>query len=161
MLCALFPTVPVLALTPIASKRDREIIKNTLHMKNVMDVVESPDRLNIFYKKVFSVGGQSFEACENILQPVANNLLNQRVQHPINIIYLHLKWCGFAYRLFERVLGPAQYYPEGSETIPKSRIFAQFHAPQTVAMNDQIIKELLSANSKIRVFLQLLQWYGC
>ncbi len=52
MLCALFPTVPVLALTATASKRDREIIKNTLHMKNVMDVLESPDRLNIFCKKV-------------------------------------------------------------------------------------------------------------
>ncbi len=83
----------------------------------------------------FRVGGQSVEAYENILQPVANNLLNQRVQH-ITIIYLRLKWCGFAYRLFERVLVPAQYYPEGSEPIPKNRIFAQFHAPQTAAMKD-------------------------
>ena len=71
MLCVLFPSVPVLALTATANKEDREIIKKTLHMKDAVEVIESPDRVNIFYEKIFRAGGQSIEAYENILQPVA------------------------------------------------------------------------------------------
>jgi superfamily II DNA helicase RecQ len=38
MLCALFPSVPVLALSATASKKDREAIKGTLHMRNPLEV---------------------------------------------------------------------------------------------------------------------------
>ncbi|XP_028412599.1 ATP-dependent DNA helicase Q-like 1 [Dendronephthya gigantea] len=41
MLCSLFPSVPVLALTATASKKDREVIKSTLHMRNPLEVVGS------------------------------------------------------------------------------------------------------------------------
>lgn len=151
MLCALFPSVPVLALTATANKEDREIIKKTLHVKDAVEVIESPDRVNIFYEKIFRAGGQSIEAYENILQPVAWALLHEGVGYPLTIFYLGLKWCGFAYRLFEKILGPAQYYPEGAPPIPENRIFAQYHAPQTAVTKSLIIKELSSNSPKIRV----------
>ena len=54
----------------------------------------------------------------------------------VTIIYLPLRWCGFAYKLFETILVKAQYYPPGSIPNPKRRLFAQYHAPQTVAMKE-------------------------
>ena len=88
MLCALFPSVPVLALTATANKEDTEVIKKTLHMKDAVEVIESPDRVNIFYEKIFRAGGQSIEAYENILQPVAQALLHERVGYPLTVFYL-------------------------------------------------------------------------
>ena len=53
MLCATFPTVPVVALTATASKRDVTAIKESLNLKNPLEVIENPNCPNIFYKKVF------------------------------------------------------------------------------------------------------------
>ena len=53
MLCATFPTVPVVALTATASKRDVTEIKASLNLKNPLEIVGNPNRPNIFYKKVF------------------------------------------------------------------------------------------------------------
>lgn len=74
---------PVLALTVTARKKDRDTVKQTLHMRNVTKVIESPNRVSILYNKVFGVGGQSIEACHNILEPFANKLLEQKIGHPI------------------------------------------------------------------------------
>ena len=52
MLCSLFPDAPVLALTATASKKDREVIKKSLNMVDVVEVVASPDRKNVYYEKV-------------------------------------------------------------------------------------------------------------
>ena len=110
MLCALFPLVPVLALTATASKKDRDIIKKTLHLKNPVEVHASPNRPNIYYKKVFRVGSD-VDSYESILQPIADGLQTETVNYPLTIVYMNLKWCGFAYKLFDKTLGDNQYYP--------------------------------------------------
>ena len=79
------------------------------------------------------------------------NLLDYKIQHPLTIIYIPLKWCGFAYKLFESVLGSLQYYPPGSLQIPENRLFAQFHASQTTQMKDQILHHICSPISIVRV----------
>ncbi len=38
--------------------------------------------------------------------------------------------------------GTEQYFPHGTATIPENRLFAQFHAPQTSQMKDEIPKQL-------------------
>ena len=150
MLCALFPTAPVLALTATASKKDREVIKNTLHMRKPLEVVGNLNRPNIFYEKSFR-NGTGVESYEEILTPIANSLLMQKTKYPLTIIYLSLRWCGFAYRLFERVLGHEQYFPIGADPIPENRLFSQYHSPQTAAMKEQILEELGHSCSKLRV----------
>ena len=150
MLCALFPDVPVLALTATASKRDRAIIRNTLHLKDPLEVLVSPNRPNIYYKKLFRVG-PDLESYESILQPIAEGLQKETVNYPLSIVYMTLKWCGFAYKMFDKILGGKQYYPSDTEAVPENRIFAQFHAPQTTKMKKHILKELTSPVSKIRV----------
>ena len=150
MLCATFPTAPVVALTATASRRDIAAIKNSLTLKNPLEVVGNPNRPNIFYKKVFRKG-DDVDFFEEILYPIANELKQEKVNFPITIMYLPLRWCEFAYKYCERVLAEEQYFPSGADAKPENRLFAQYHAPQTTAMKEQILKDLSSASSKVRL----------
>lgn len=90
-----------------------------------------------------------FTSYEQILIPIANELAIQRNNYPMTIIYLKLKYCGYAFGLFERVLQDQQFV--GDETDPSARLFAQFHAPQTTRMKKSIIAEIKKENSRVRV----------
>ena len=150
MLCASFPNVPVLALTATANKYDRKHIKESLGLKKCVEVVANPDRKNIFYEKYLRKG-QDVDNIGEICRPIAIDLLQGNVNYPLTIIYMSLRWCGFVYKLFEHVMGSGQYYPPGCAAIPKNRLFAQFHAPQTKHMKEEILQQLNSQNSTIRV----------
>ena len=150
MVCALFPSVPLLALTATANKQDREEIKEVLGLSECVDIIVSPDRKNIFYEKYFRKGSD-VESIEGILKPIAESLLLLKMDYPITIVYLPLKWCGFAYALFSSILLKQQYYPENAPALPKYRLFGQFHAPQTDEMKEEILHQLTSSNSVIRV----------
>jgi superfamily II DNA helicase RecQ len=67
----------------------------------------------------------------------------------MTIIYLKLKYCGYAYALFERVIKDKQYV--GETTDPAARLFAQFHSPQTEHMKKDLISEIKKDNSRVRV----------
>lgn len=84
---------------------------------------------------------------------MANNLKRSTIAYPVTILYLPLKWCGFAYKYFDKQLGNEQYYLARAEPSPENRIFAQYHAPQTDTMKNQILKELASPESKVRVIV--------
>jgi superfamily II DNA helicase RecQ len=150
VLCALFPVIPVVAMTATASLSDMISIQESLGLKKCKVVIANPDRANIFYEKVFRSGKDS-DAIESILIPIAKGLLKAKVEYPLTVIYISLKLCGFAYKLFEYILGSEQYVPIGSAQIPANRMFAQFHAPQTSEMKDEILKQLCSTKSTIRV----------
>ena len=150
MLCATFPAVPVVALTATSSKEDIMAIKESLNLKNPLEIVANPNRPNIMYKKIFRKGND-VDFYEELLKPMANDLKQSKAAYPLTILYLPLKWCGFAYKYFEKQLGDEQYYPTGTEPLPENRIFAQYHAPQTNAMKNQFLKELASSESKVRV----------
>ena len=150
MLCTSFPNAPVLALTATANKMDRKHVKESLGLKNCAELVANPDRRNIFYEKCFRKG-QDIDSIENICRPIANDLMNMTINYPLTIIYMPLKWCGFVYRLFESIMGLYQYYPSNSSPVPKNRLFAQFHAPQTTSMKEEILCQLNSEKSNLRV----------
>ena len=130
MLCATFPTVPVVALTATASKRDLKAIKESLNLKNPVEVA---------FRK-----GDDVDFFEEILKPIALGLKEKTVDYPITILYLPLRWCGFSFKFFEMLLGDDQYHSlqsPGNEIacvpkIPENRLFAQHHAPQTTAMKE-------------------------
>ena len=90
MLCATFPSVPVVALTATASKRDICTIRQSLNLKNPLEVIGNPNRPNIFYRKVFRKG-DDMNFFEDMLKPIADDLKEQRVNYPITIIYLPLR----------------------------------------------------------------------
>ena len=82
---------------------------------------------------------------------MAIELKEIKLNYPLTILYLPLKWCGFAFKFFDKHLGKEQYYPLGAEALPENRLFAQYHDPQTTAMKDQILKELASPASRVRI----------
>ena len=136
-------------MTATAGLADRDCITKSLGLKNCRQVIGNLDRKNIFYKKCFR-HGEDCESLKNILNPIAVTLLQEQVNLPLTVIYVPLKWCGFAYKLFDFVLGNKQYYPQGSPKIPENRLFAQYHASQTNEMKAQIISQLCSVNSTVR-----------
>ena len=137
-------------MTATATRADMNRITDSLGLKNCKYIIGNPDRKNIFYQKVFR-HGQDFDAIQSILMPIAKGLLEEKNEYPLTIVYVPLRLCGFAYKFFKYVLGIEQYFPVGSLPIPSNRLFAQFHAPQTNQMKDEILKQLCSARSIIGV----------
>lgn len=150
VLCANFSQVPVVALTATASREDVKAIKESLNLKNPLEVIGDPNRPNIFYEKVFRKD-EDVDFFEKLLMPMACELKQQRLSYPLTILYLPLKWCGFAFKFFEKLLSNEQYHPLGAKALPENRMFAQYHSPQTTAMKDQILTELASCESKVRI----------
>ena len=150
MLGAFFPNAVMIALTATANGMDRVEIEQSLHMDNPVEIIGNPDRANIFYSKILRISDELM-SYESILRPIAVKLLEENVNYPLTIVYLPLRWCGFAYKLFESILGKAQYYPLGSVPDPERWLFAQYHAPQTLAMKEMIIQQLTSKSSTVRI----------
>ena len=116
-----------------------------------MKVVGNLDRPSIYIgihrRKASSLGSESYES---ILRPIAEELKQNVTHYSLTIIYLPLRWCGYAFKLFEQILQEKSYLPENTID-PRHRIFAQFHAAQTEIMKQEILDELTSAESIIRV----------
>ena len=62
---------------------------------------------------------------------------------------MNLQYCGYAYTLFNRILGDNQY--AGEDPVPSNRLFNQFHCPQTSAMKKDIMEQLATSKSHVRV----------
>ena len=69
VLCAIFPDVPVLAMTATANIMDRRGIMGSLGLKSCKEVNGNPDRTNIFYEKLFR-HGKDADSIEAILKPI-------------------------------------------------------------------------------------------
>ena len=149
-LCSLFPDVPVVAMTATASLSDVNKIEESLGPKESKHVIGNPNRPNICYEKVL-MQRKDIESIQTILRPVAQGLMDLKVDYPLTIIYIPLRWCSFAYKFFEFVLGRNQYYQEDVPAIPENRLFAQFHAAQTIQMKNEILRQMCSAKSVVRV----------
>lgn len=151
MLKAFFPNVPTMALTATAPPHLLRGLKRSLCLKDECKIVaQNPNRVNIYLnKKLRWSNHHGDESYDQILGPIANQLAIQRENYPMTIVYLKLKYCGYAYGLFERILGDKQYVGETSE--PTARLFAQFHAPQTSRMKKDILSEIKKENSRVRV----------
>jgi ATP-dependent DNA helicase RecQ len=147
---AFFPSTVQLAMTATASKQMIFELKAKLGMADVTMVTRSPNRQNIFLHKLLRGPTNSgLKAFEDILEPLAKSLLVQNKQFPMTIIYLKLKYCGVAFRIFERILRDKQYV-NGIEE-PMHRLFAEYHAPQTERMKKDIMSEIMKEDSNIRV----------
>ena len=146
-LCSLFPCAPILALTATAPKKTRDLLVESLHMKAPVIVIGNLNRENIFLhkskRKPAKTGSIGFE---ELLSPIANDLKEQLIDYPLTIIYLPLKWCGFAFNYFVEILGEKSYFPTTSAGNPKRCLFAQYHSPQTDAMKTLALEQLTDPN---------------
>ncbi|XP_068712781.1 putative ATP-dependent DNA helicase Q1 [Montipora foliosa] len=113
-------------------------------------VAVNPNRANTYLDKKIRLsnhlGNESYRA---ILEPIAFELATQRETYPMTIISLKLKYCGYAYTLFEKRLKENQFVGESKE--PTARLFAQFHSPQTERMKKELIQKIKKYDSRVRV----------
>lgn len=148
---ALFPTVPIMALTATAPPLLLTNLKQSLSLQKGSKVVAAnPNRSNIYYdKKMRMSNHHGYESYDRIVIPIAKELAVHRKKYPMTIIYLKLKYCGYVYGLFEQILQDKQFV--GDTKDPAGRLFAQFHAPQTKRMKKSLIAEVKKENSRARV----------
>ena len=140
-----------MALTATAPPHLLTNLKKSLTLKNSCKVVAAnPNRVNIYLdKKMRMSNHHAYESYDRILLPIANRLFVERENYPMTIIYMKLKYCGYSYGIFERILKDNQYVGETND--PAARLFAQFHAPQTKQMKKSILSEIKKTDSRIRV----------
>ncbi|XP_028411860.1 uncharacterized protein LOC114534597 [Dendronephthya gigantea] len=93
VLCAVFPKVPLLAMTATANKSDRRQIKESLGLHSCFELIANPNRKNIFYEKTFRYG-QDIDAFEHICRPIAVDLLHMKIDFPLTIILCHFDGVG-------------------------------------------------------------------
>ena len=86
MLCANFPSVPVLALTATASKSDVAQIKESLNLKNPLEVIATPNRTNVFYDKVLREG-EDVDFFIELLTPIVEQLGEKTVTYPLRLCF--------------------------------------------------------------------------
>ena len=108
-------------------------------------VSANPNQKNIFLaKKTRMSNHHLYESYNDILLSIAVELSVQLEKYPMTVIYMKLKYCGYAYGLFEKVLNEKQYVGETND--PAARLFTQFHEPQTNEMKKSIISEIKKQN---------------
>lgn len=145
-----FCNVPVLALTATAPPKTISLIQESLAMVSCKVIKVYPDRRNIYLTKHYRLDScYSLESFNRILKPIAYELLEKKQNYPMTVVYTKLQYCGYAYRLFEEIVGDNQYV--GGNVHPSCSLFAQYHAPQTGCMKTEILKEIKKYDSNIRV----------
>jgi len=72
-MCHFSTSATVVALTATASKADVKEIKDSLNMKNPLELIGDPNRGNIFYEKVFCKG-DDMDFFQELLRPMASEL---------------------------------------------------------------------------------------
>ena len=124
-----------------------------------MDVIASPNTTNLLCEKVFRQG-EDIDFFMKTLKPIAVKLKEKKVDYPLTIFYLPLKWCGFAFKFLDKQLVHDQYYLTTSEALPENRLFAQYRALQTQAMKDLILTELASSYKMRVIFATVAMGMG-
>ena len=150
MLSALFPKVPIVALTATATERTRCAISSSLGMTDPVTIAVNPNRSNIFYtaSRRQHSGDDKIEV---LLLPYIAKLKDMREQMPLTVFYSNLQICGECFSIFDHHFGVEQYTPKGSLKLAKNRLFAQFHATYPEKEKNDILDDLIKGPGKIRV----------
>ena len=144
------PHTPILAMTVTATAHNRNEIKRSLGMQNVLNVKANPDRENIFYE-VHPRGNQGDEKLITIIEPLALKLKEKLLAMPFTIFYSHLETCGECYSYFEQELGPHQFYPAGSPLIFSNRLLHETKAQYPEEYHGSLVENLMSGTATARV----------
>jgi len=140
----------MLALTATATLHDIKLLEKNLCLKNPKICKVSPNRKNLFISKATrGSNAAGLEGYDEILLPIAEGLREQREKYPMTIIYMTLKYCGYAYKLFSNHIG--NIYVGSENPSPKSCLIAQFHSSLYKDLKDEILSEIKTDSSRIRI----------
>ena len=128
-LSSVFPTAKIVAMTATATKEYQTSIMKSLNMKDPKLVITNPDRPNIFYEvqqRPSYLKQSNINQFEEILSPIADELIIANIKMPVTIIYSSLEMCGVGYAFLERKLGDHQFYPMGLPKFLKTGFLLNF-----------------------------------
>ena len=121
----MFPSAKIVAMTATATREYQKAITESLNMKNPSLVIANPDRGNIFYEvtqRPSYLKQGNVDQFEELLFPIAEELMTTTVHMPLTIIYSSLELCGVGFAFLERVLGDKQFYPMAAPKVPQNRL---------------------------------------
>lgn len=137
-------------MTATATSSTKELILDSLRLENAVVIEANPDRSNIFYEsKLRPSSGE--DKLDVILAPLADEVMEKKIDMPLTIVYGTLATCADAFLFFSQRLGKEQYFPTGADHTSKNRLFAQFHAEYPQHEKDRILDETVQGVCKARV----------
>ena len=140
--------MPVLALTATASPSVRKKIKELMCMKDVKEIVESPDRDNITLT-VVKLEGEPVAA----FQWLSDKMASEGRKCPKHLIYCRrIADCSKLFRFFEDQLG-SKSYVEGSSKKSENRLFNMFHSRTIDKIKENILQSIQIEESCLRVLI--------
>lgn len=149
-LSALLNGVVKVAMTATAPANYKKVIIESLLLKNPIIITACPDRKNITYNIIYNSFTSTARQLE-ILTPIAEELKQRRLKYPQTVIYMSaMRFCGFAFHLFELILKNEQYEPINAEPEAKNRLFSQFHGAYPVDENSKTLNSVVNTE-KCRV----------
>ena len=69
---------------------------------------------------VTNLGQDAYD--KSILMPIAKTLLDKKSSHQLTSMYVPLRLCGFAYKVFEYVFGDHQEFFPGYAAVPANQL---------------------------------------
>ena len=139
---------PMLALTATASAKTIGAFQRQLGMRNVKQIIRTPDRRNI-HISVTKVMDLKF------LLPVIDELKDKGVKCERTVIYCRLTQdCSRIYQDLEKQLGDDGYLPN-REKKSENRLFCMYFNDTLVHKKSEIVSDLLSSEGHFRVIVAI------
>jgi hypothetical protein len=150
VLVSIFPEIPHLATTATATLKSQKTICDQLQLKDPTVISVNPDRSNIFLQsKERPATGE--DKLHPILEPLCRELLENKLNMPLTLVYGTLNVCAEGFLFFANILGKKQYFPLGAPPKSENRLFSQYHAGYPQHEKDRLINGLINNTCKARV----------
>ena len=136
---ALLPDAVLLILTATISSSSLLKLREVLMLNQAKTVRVSPDRPNIYLNKFVRLSSNDqFKSHMKILGPIAKDLNILREDYPVTIIFLKLKYCGLAFRMFKREVEDSYSEEEGTYYTFSLPLMCEYDSK---CMRNQILKD--------------------
>ena len=140
-----FPNVACIGLSGTLTKELKTRLPTILGMKNQIIVEKTPDKPNIYLKKVRNISPLDFRTLfENIYIAKCNRLKEEGIHFPVTLLYIPLTYMGDAADYLRDIFGPMNIY---------SSPYSLPYGNQDKSVIDATIKDLRSENPTIRLIL--------
>ena len=144
---SLAPNVPVIALTATATKLTRDTILSLLHMENVVEIKESPNKLNVAYVVHYMEKDTELEFYFDWL---SDELKQNKQKTERTIIYCQtIKQCGMLYATIKALLGNDMFIGDNRRDV----LVEMLHSCTPAANKQNILESFQSDNGTIRLLI--------
>ncbi len=144
---SLAPNVPMIALTPTATKLTRDTILSLLNMESAVEIKESPNKLNVAYV-VHNMDKDT--ELEFYFDWLTDELKESQEKTERTIVYCQtIKQCGILYATIKALLG--EYIFTGNES--NNVVVEMLHSCTPAANKQNILESFQSENGTIRLLI--------